>query len=41
MMAIADRGYDGIALSFVNYTHELAHFCDRVLPILKEAGYRE
>ena len=23
MIAIAGQGYDGIALSFVNYTHEL------------------
>ena len=23
MIAIAEQGYDGIALSFVNYTHEL------------------
>jgi alkanesulfonate monooxygenase SsuD/methylene tetrahydromethanopterin reductase-like flavin-dependent oxidoreductase (luciferase family) len=40
MMAIADKGYDGIALSFVNYTHELPYFCDRVLPLLTKAGFR-
>ena len=40
MIAIAEQGYDGIALSFVNYTHELPYFCDRVLPVLKRAGYR-
>ena len=40
MIAIAEQGYDGIALSFVNYTQELPYFCDRVLPILKQAGYR-
>jgi alkanesulfonate monooxygenase SsuD/methylene tetrahydromethanopterin reductase-like flavin-dependent oxidoreductase (luciferase family) len=40
MMAIAAQGYAGIALSFVNYTQELPFFCDRVLPILKRAGYR-
>ncbi len=39
-MAIAAQGYAGIALSFVNYTQELPFFCDRVLPILKRAGYR-
>ena len=27
------------ALSFVNYTQELPYFCDRVLPLLKAAGY--
>ncbi|KAA0700790.1 LLM class flavin-dependent oxidoreductase [Neorhizobium sp. P12A] len=40
MIAIAEQGYAGIALSFVNYTQELPYFCDRVLPILKNAGYR-
>jgi dimethylsulfone monooxygenase len=40
MVAIADKGYDGIALSFVNYTQELPYFCDHVLPLLKQAGYR-
>ncbi|HEV7254049.1 MAG TPA: LLM class flavin-dependent oxidoreductase [Mesorhizobium sp.] len=41
MAAIAAQGYEGIALSFVNYTHELPFFCDRVLPLLEEAGLRE
>jgi dimethylsulfone monooxygenase len=41
MIAISRQGYSGIALSFVNYTHELPYFCDRVLPLLKEAGMRE
>lgn len=41
MIAVADKGYAGIALTFVNYTHELPFFCDTVLPLLKEAGYRE
>ena len=41
MIGIAEQGYEGIALSFVNYTQELPYFCDRVLPLLKEAGYRE
>jgi alkanesulfonate monooxygenase SsuD/methylene tetrahydromethanopterin reductase-like flavin-dependent oxidoreductase (luciferase family) len=40
MIAIAEQGYEGIALSFVNYTQELPFFCDRVLPLLREAGYR-
>jgi hypothetical protein len=41
MIAIAGQGYEGIALSFVNDTQELPYFCDTVLPMLKEAGYRE
>jgi FMNH2-dependent dimethyl sulfone monooxygenase len=40
MIAIAEKGYEGIALSFVNYTQELPYFCDTVLPLLKRAGYR-
>lgn len=40
MIAITDQGYAGIALSFVNYTQELPFFCDRVLPLLRKAGYR-
>lgn len=38
--AISAKGYAGIALSFVNYTQELAFFCDRVLPLMREAGLR-
>ena len=37
---IANVGYEGAALSFVNYSHELAYFCDRVLPLMKQAGLR-
>jgi alkanesulfonate monooxygenase SsuD/methylene tetrahydromethanopterin reductase-like flavin-dependent oxidoreductase (luciferase family) len=40
MIAISEKGYDGIALSFVNYTQELPYFCDTVLPLLKKAGLR-
>lgn len=40
-MAISAQGYEGIALSFVNYTQELPFFCDRVLPLLRQAGLRE
>jgi FMNH2-dependent dimethyl sulfone monooxygenase len=40
MIEIAGQGYDGLALSFVNYTQELPYFCDRVLPLLAKAGYR-
>jgi alkanesulfonate monooxygenase SsuD/methylene tetrahydromethanopterin reductase-like flavin-dependent oxidoreductase (luciferase family) len=37
---IADEGYAGAALTFVNYTYELPFFCDRVLPLMKQAGLR-
>jgi len=40
MQAISDKGYSGIALSFVNYTHELPYFCDSVLPLMRRAGLR-
>ena len=40
MIRIAEQGYEGIALSFVNYTQELPFFCDRVLPLLERAGHR-
>jgi len=40
MVAISKQGYEGIALSFVNYLYELPYFCDRVLPLLQRAGLR-
>lgn len=40
MLAISKEGYAGAALSFVNYTYELPFFCDRVLPLMKQAGLR-
>ena len=40
MRAIADQGYAGAALTFVNYAYELPFFCDRVLPLMKQAGLR-
>ncbi|MBP0614560.1 LLM class flavin-dependent oxidoreductase [Jiella mangrovi] len=40
MIRISEIGYAGIALSFVNYTYELPFFCDRVLPLLRQAGMR-
>lgn len=40
MKAISAKGYQGIALSFVNYTQELPFFCDRVLPLLRQEGLR-
>jgi dimethylsulfone monooxygenase len=41
LVRIADQGYQGAALSFVNYTAELPFFADRVLPLMREAGLRE
>ena len=38
--AIAEQGYAGAALSFVNYTAELPFFCAHVLPLLRQAGLR-
>jgi FMNH2-dependent dimethyl sulfone monooxygenase len=40
MLAIADQGFAGAALSFVNYVEELPFFCDRVLPLMRQAGLR-
>ena len=40
LLRIAAEGYEGAALSFVNYSYELPHFCDRVLPLLRQAGLR-
>ena len=35
-----EQGYRGAALSFVNYLDELPFFCERVLPLLRQAGLR-
>lgn len=40
MVRIAAEGYAGSALTFVNYAYELPFFCDRVLPLMKQAGLR-
>jgi FMNH2-dependent dimethyl sulfone monooxygenase len=40
LSAISAQGYAGAALSFVNYSHELPFFCDRVLPLMQQAGLR-
>ena len=37
---ISRAGMRGIALSFVNYLHELPYFCDEVLPRLARLGVR-
>lgn len=41
MAAIAAQGWQGIALSFVDYAAELPAFCASVLPLLCEAGLRQ
>ncbi len=37
---ISEAGFDGIAISLVNYTSELPYFRDEVLPRLERAGLR-
>ena len=41
LAAISRVGFEGVALSFVNYKDELPYFIDTVLPLLREAGLRE
>ena len=38
---LSQAGFDGIALSFVNYLQELPYFCAEVLPRLQRLGVRE
>jgi dimethylsulfone monooxygenase len=38
--AVAKTGFQGAALSFLNYRDELPFFCDRVVPLMAEAGLR-
>jgi alkanesulfonate monooxygenase SsuD/methylene tetrahydromethanopterin reductase-like flavin-dependent oxidoreductase (luciferase family) len=38
---IAEEGWSGAALSFLNYTDELPFFIERVFPLLREAGLKE
>jgi alkanesulfonate monooxygenase SsuD/methylene tetrahydromethanopterin reductase-like flavin-dependent oxidoreductase (luciferase family) len=40
LIRIMEQGYAGAALSFANYTYELPFFCDRVLPLMRQAGLR-
>ncbi len=40
LVRISQEGYAGAALSFVNYADELPFFCERVLPLMKQAGLR-
>ena len=40
MQAMHHAGFAGTTLSFVNYLEELPHFCNRVLPLMEQAGLR-
>jgi len=40
MIAMAEAGFAGTTVSFVNFVQELPYFCDGVLPILQRAGLR-
>ena len=40
LLRIAEAGYGGAALTFVNYADELPFFRDRVLPLMRQAGLR-
>lgn len=40
LLRMANEGYSGAALTFVNYAYELPFFCDRVLPLMRQAGLR-
>jgi alkanesulfonate monooxygenase SsuD/methylene tetrahydromethanopterin reductase-like flavin-dependent oxidoreductase (luciferase family) len=40
LAAVAAAGFDGIAVSFVNYADELPYFRDEVLPRLERLGLR-
>ena len=37
---ISEVGFEGVALSFVNYKEELPYFIDTVLPLLRQMGLR-
>jgi alkanesulfonate monooxygenase SsuD/methylene tetrahydromethanopterin reductase-like flavin-dependent oxidoreductase (luciferase family) len=41
LASLSHAGVRGIAVSFVNYLHELPYFCDEVLPRLAQCGVRE
>ena len=41
MVRMADAGFAGTTVSFVNFKDELPTFIDTVLPLLREAGLRE
>lgn len=41
LIQMHEAGFKGSALSFVNYRDELPFFCQRVLPLLAQAGIRD
>lgn len=41
MAKMAEVGFAGTTVSFVNFKNELPYFIDKVLPLLREAGLRE
>ena len=40
LAAISAAGFEGVAISFVDYKNELPYFIDEVLPLLRAAGLR-
>jgi len=40
MVKMQEIGFGGAALSFVNYVDELPFFCEKVIPLMREAGLR-
>jgi alkanesulfonate monooxygenase SsuD/methylene tetrahydromethanopterin reductase-like flavin-dependent oxidoreductase (luciferase family) len=40
MVRMEASGFRGAALTFVNYADELPFFCERVIPLMREAGLR-
>ena len=41
MVKMAEVGFAGTTVSFVNFKNELPYFIDKVLPLLREAGLRQ
>jgi dimethylsulfone monooxygenase len=40
LQSLSDAGMDGVILGFLDYHEEMAHFAERVLPQMKQAGLR-
>ncbi len=40
LAAISEAGFEGVAISLVNYKHELPYFIDTVLPLLRQSRLR-
>ena len=41
MPAMAEAGFAGATVSFVNFRDELPYFIETVLPLLRDAGLRQ